>query len=119
MSDYSNSPAFDAQLAAGTKAINQSAAARGSLNSGATLKALQGYGQDLYNQDYGNYLARLVGQQGVGATGASGITGNAQGIGQLQIGQGNARDAGNQAAFGNILGIDGTILGGLTGGRLF
>ena len=67
---YMNSPAFDAQFDAGQRAINQSAAATGNLQSGANAKALQGYGQNLYAQDFNNYLGQLAGQQSVGMGGA-------------------------------------------------
>lgn len=113
--NYQNSPAFDAQLAAGTKAINQNAASRGLLTSGANAKALQGYGQDLYNQDYGNYLSRLAGLQSSGIAGASGLSSNAGQLANLQVGRGQARDAGNAGAFGNLLGIAGTGIGLATG----
>lgn len=122
---YRTSPGFDAQLAAGTRAINQSAAARGMGQSGATLKALQGYGQDLYDQDYQQYLNNVSGLTGQGFAGAQGIQGGNSALQQLMIGQGASRDAGNQARAGNVLGIAGTALGafmgrpGFGGGRLF
>lgn len=111
MSAYSNSPGFDAQLAAGTRAIDQSGAARGQAQSGATQRALQGYGQDLYNQGYQQYLGQLSGVGNQGMAGASGLQGNSNQFGQLAIGAGNAKDAGNQAGFGNLLGIAGTVAG--------
>jgi hypothetical protein len=113
--NYQTSPAFDAQLAAGTQGITQNAAARGLLNSGATAKGLQSYGQDLYNQDYGNYLSRLAGLSSGGLAGASGLNSGASQLAQLRIGRGQAQDAGNQSAFGNILGIAGTAIGAATG----
>lgn len=113
--NYQTSPAFDAQLAAGTKAITQNAASRGLLNSGATAKGLQSYGQDLYNQDYGDYLARLAGLQTGGLAGASGLTSNTSQLANLQVGRGQARDAGNAGAFGNLLGLVGTGIGLATG----
>lgn len=54
LGDYTASPAYQVQLQQGINAINSSAAARGSLNSGATLKALQKYGSDLALQDFSN-----------------------------------------------------------------
>lgn len=115
IANFSNSPAYEAQLAQGTRAIDQSAASRGMSLSGATLKALQGYGQDLYNQDYQQYLSNLSGQVSGGYAGASGLMNNANQIGQLYVGQGMAKDAGNAAMAGNILGIGSSILGGLSG----
>lgn len=53
--NYQQSPGYAAQLAAGQTAINNSMAARGMVKSGAALKALTGYSQDLANQDYQQY----------------------------------------------------------------
>lgn len=123
LAQYSTGPAYQANLQAGTQAIDQSAAARGMNRSGATLKALQGYGQDLWNNEYQGYLANLAGLQGGGYNAAQGITGNAANLGQLRIGRGQAQDAGNAASFGNIVGLGTTILGAATGmpsfGKLF
>lgn len=116
--EFVTSPAYEANLAAGTRAVGQSQAAAGMGQSGATLKALQQFGQDQYAGEMDRYLARLAGLSEGGLSGASGITGNATGIGQLQIGYGGARDAGNQAAFGNLLGLGGTLLGYGGGGNL-
>jgi len=110
-SAYSNSPGYESQLAAGTQALDQSGAAAGMGRSGAQMKALQGYGQDLYNQGFQTYLGQLAGVGDSGARGASGLMGNSGQFGQLAIGAGNAKDAGNQAGFGNIMGIAGTALG--------
>ena len=128
MSLYSNSPGYQAQLAAGTQALDQSGAAAGMSKSGAQMKALQGYGQDLYNQGYQTYLGQLAGVGSQGAQGAHGLMGNSSQFGNLAIGAGGAKDAGNQAMFGNIMNIAGTVLGAAGGfptgggssfGRLF
>lgn len=108
---YMTSPVFNAQFDQGQRAIDQSAASRGMLNSGDTLKALQGYGQGLYAQDYYNHLGMLGGQQGLGFQGAGSLTDLANTAGQLHIGRGQAKDAGNQAAAGNVLGFAGTAAG--------
>ena len=108
---YRTSPGFDAQMEAGTRAIDQSAAARGMLQSGATLKALQGYGQDLWDQGYQQHVGNIYGLTGQGAQGASGMQSGSSALQNLMIGQGASRDAGNQAFAGNVLGIAGTALG--------
>ena len=80
LNNFRTGTGYQDQLQQGTDAITGSAAARGSLNSGATLKALQGYGQGLANQSLMQYLglaqnAANMGQQsalGVGAAGSSG-----------------------------------------------
>lgn len=56
---YQQSPGYDFRLAEGQKAIERSAAAQGLLGSGATLKALDRYGQDYASGEYGNYLNQL------------------------------------------------------------
>ena len=56
--DYTKSPGYDFRLAEGNKALERSAAARGSLLSGGTLKALTRYGQDYATSDYDNFLRR-------------------------------------------------------------
>jgi len=48
------------RMSEGVKAIDRSAAARGGLLSGATLKGVQRYGQDLGSQEYSNAFNRYV-----------------------------------------------------------
>lgn len=112
---FMTSPAYDYQFDQGTRAINSSAAARGMGKSGSNLKSLQGFGQGIYAQQMDNYLNRLSGQGQAGFQGAAGITGNANALGQLQIGKGQMQDASNQAALGNILGIGSTLASVFTG----
>lgn len=54
------------QLARGQEALDLSAAARGALNSGATLKALQEFGQGVAAQDYARQIQQLSGLQAAG-----------------------------------------------------
>lgn len=58
-------PAMDARIAAGTRAVEGSAASRGALRSGATLKGITDYAQQLASQEYGNAFNRMMqmGQQ--------------------------------------------------------
>ena len=116
MAQFQTSPGYQFQMDQGLAAIDQSAIARGNLNSGATLKALNAYGQGLANQEYQQYLANLGGIASQGTVGASGLLGTSQQAGNLAIGRGQAKDQGNQAAAGNILGIAGTLAGFGTGG---
>ncbi len=62
LNDYQQSPGYDFRMQQGIKAIQNSAAANGTLNSGATLKALTQYGQDYGTNDYQNYLGNLQNQ---------------------------------------------------------
>ncbi|MDP5211380.1 hypothetical protein, partial [Microbulbifer sp. 2205BS26-8] len=77
--DYSSfyeSPDYQFRLSEGEKAINRSAAARGNLLSGAALKDLNAYGQNLASTEYGNWFNRLAGLRGEGI----GIAGQQAGI---------------------------------------
>lgn len=59
--NYLNSTGYNFQLQQGTDAITGNAAAKGLLNSGATGKALTGYGQNLASTTFNNYLSQLGG----------------------------------------------------------
>jgi len=114
--EYTQSPGYQFRLDEGMKAIERGAAARGRVDSGETMKALQQYGQGLAAQDYEafeqkqkadyyNYLAALSGQSGQSAAGqaaglgASSAAGAADiiGSGAKALGQGYAT-AGQQRA---------------------
>ena len=66
--NFQQEPGYQFRQAEGQRAIESSAAARGSLLSGATQKALARYGQGLASQEYGNAYNRYMGerQQGFG-----------------------------------------------------
>lgn len=101
--------AFKFRMAEGTKAIERSAASKGTLLTGKTLKDLTRFGQGLASEEYGNEWGRQFNQQnavfnrlyqtaGLGLQGttagqqlASGYAGN---IGNTQLLQGNAQAAG-------------------------
>lgn len=112
---FSNNPAAQISLQRGLEALDASAAAKGMHMSGDTLKALHGFGQEQHELQRDKYLNQLhtVGQQGF--QGAGGLTQNAGSIAQLGINQGATQDAGNQAAFGNLLGLGSTLFGMGTG----
>lgn len=58
-SDYRQDPGYQFRLSEGQNALERSAAARGSLNSGATLKALTRYGQNVASEEFGNAYNRF------------------------------------------------------------
>ena len=58
MADYEADPGYGFRMSEGMKALERSAAARGGLLSGATLKGLQRFGQDLASQEYQNAFNR-------------------------------------------------------------
>lgn len=113
-----NTPGYQFALERGQGAIDQSAIARGGLNSGATLKSLTQFGQGLADQQYQNRVANLSGFGQTGFQGAQGLTNGANTQGQIAIGRGQAIDAGNVASAGNALGLLGTATGFASGGGL-
>lgn len=72
MSNFTSSPGYGYQVSEGLKAVDQGAAAKGLLRSGATLKAEETLGSNLANQDFSAYLSRLSGLTSTGLTAASG-----------------------------------------------
>lgn len=93
---WRNTPGYQFGLQEGNRSIEASAAARGGLNSGATLKALQRYGTDYADQQgyrpYMNSLASLFGgaQQAVSNIGSAGSSYGSQ-AGQATQNAANAR----------------------------
>lgn len=66
--NFFTDPGYKFAVDQGVQAIDRSAASRGILNSGATLKALDTFGQGQASQQYGNYFARLQSLAGIGQT---------------------------------------------------
>lgn len=58
--DQNADPGTAFRMSEGIKALDRSAASRGGLLSGATLKGVQRYGQDLGSQEYNNAFNRYV-----------------------------------------------------------
>ena len=84
MAQFQADPGYGFRVSEGMKALERSAAARGGLLSGATLKGVQRFGQDLASQEYTNAfnryqteraarLQRLQSVAGVGQTTAQQI----------------------------------------------
>lgn len=99
---FMTGPAYDANMAAGTAAIDQSAVAGGMGQSGATLKALQKFGQDQYANEYNNYLDQLYRLTGQGNSGAAGVSNLSAQEQEYRLGGARAADQGNAVAAGNI-----------------
>ena len=115
-------PGYAFRQAEGMKALERSAAARGGLLSGGTLKGIQRFGQDLASQEYGNAFNRyqveraarlnpLQSLMGSGQSSANTLTGAAgqrgQGQAQSQLAAGQARASGyvgSANALGGALG---------------
>lgn len=101
-------PSYSFRLSEGTKALQNSAAARGGLVSGNTMKALQDYGQQAASQEYqnafnryqterGSKLNRLQSLAGIGQSAVQQAGQAAQNYGNAaqQAGQNYAAGAGN------------------------
>lgn len=58
LADFQKDPGYDFRMQEGQKALERSAAARGGLQGGGTLKALTRYGQDYASNEYGNAYNR-------------------------------------------------------------
>lgn len=58
MDQFQQDPGYAFRLSEGMKTLERGAAARGGLMSGATMKGLQRYGQDLASQEYTNAFNR-------------------------------------------------------------
>lgn len=119
---FQASPGYQFRLGEGVKAAERSAAARGLLGSGATMKAIQRYGEGLAASEYEAYANRLAALAGVGQTATAQTTAAgasaANGISQSAIAAGNAR-ASSYANTGNainsgITGIAAAYLGSRT-----
>jgi hypothetical protein len=127
--DFETDPGYAFRLSEGMKALDRTAAARGGLLSGATLKGAQRFNQGLASQEYenaynryqtnrANQLNPLMGYAvgpGMSATAAS--SGAAQNFG-MQTGQ-NLQDIGTARASG-YLGSANALSGALnTAGNLY
>jgi hypothetical protein len=59
MSDFKKDPGYEFRLKEGQKAIENAAAAKGGMGSGATYKALARFGQNLASNEYNNAFNRF------------------------------------------------------------
>ena len=75
MADFHKDPSYDFNLQQGLNAINNSASVRGGALSGGTLKALEGYGQGMANNEYQNAYNRFTQKQNQNYNQLSGLAG--------------------------------------------
>lgn len=110
-SDFQQDPGYAFRQAEGMKALERSAAARGNLLSGSTMKGIQRFGQDLASQEYQNAFNRyqversaklnpLQSLMGSGQSAANVLTGAAGQMGQNEAS--NIYNAGQARASGYI-----------------
>jgi hypothetical protein len=93
---FQTSPGYQFQMEQGLRAIDAGAAAGQRLpgvRSGATLKAEETFGQELANQDFGNYYNRLSALSGQGLTAAQGIGAANQNLISQEEGNANSQNA--------------------------
>jgi hypothetical protein len=108
-------PGYQAQLEAGTKAIDRAAPLAGGMYSGRRMKALQDYGQNTfgsYYQDWQNRVAGIAGQgqsagQNIGQAGMN----YANNAGGLMVQGANARAQGTMNSANAWSGAIGTGVG--------
>jgi hypothetical protein len=89
---YQQSTGYQFRVDQGMAGIEGSRAARGVLNSGASAKALQDYGQGMASQEFGNYMDQVSRQTGMEGQVADRGLNAALGVGQAgsSAGQGSA-----------------------------
>ncbi|MEX0319019.1 MAG: hypothetical protein AB3N21_13760 [Ruegeria sp.] len=113
---FQETPGYKFALEQGIDAIDASAASRGNLFSGATLKAQQRHGIGLANQEYGNFLNRLTGGASQGQASAANIanagvnftSGAESALGRIGNAQAAGAIAGGNAFTGGISNALGT-----------
>ena len=113
MADFEADPGYAFRLSEGMKALERSAASRGRLLSGETLKGIQRYGQESASQEYGNAYNRFYAMRnaqlnplqsitGQGQTSANTLTNAAgdlgKGLASAYMSMGNAQAAGATGA---------------------
>lgn len=91
-----NDPGYQARLQLGTDALQKSAAARGSVLTGGTAKALDTYAQDYASNEYGNVYNRALQTYGTNANNY--YTGQNNGYSRLSALAGSGQNAASNAA---------------------
>jgi hypothetical protein len=133
MEDFEADPGYGFRMSEGMKALERSAAARGGLLSGTTLKGVQRFGQDLASQEYQNAFNRyqinraaqlnpLQSLMGAGQTSANALTNAAGDVGRglagTYMGAGAAQAAGlagaGQARASGYVGATNALTGALS-----
>jgi len=106
-SSLTNDPSYQFELGQGQTAIDRSAASRGGLYSGATLKALERFGQNTASTKLDAALGRYSTLAGLGQPGAAAIS---------SAGMNAANQiSGNQQALGNAMGANALNQGNIWG----
>jgi hypothetical protein len=101
MADFQADPGFEFRMREGMKALDRSASARGNLNSGAAMRGIARYGQDMASQEYGNAYNRFNSDRDRRFNRLSALAGIGQ-TANSQVGQAGANYANNAGA--NMMG---------------
>lgn len=130
MQQFQADPGYGFRMSEGLKALERSAAARGLLQSGGTLKDITRFGQNLASAEYENAFSRYLSERearmdpyryltGVGQAAAAGQAANVGTTGaalaDIAAQRGNVQAAqamGTASAIGNAIGSVGQAVGG-------
>lgn len=95
--NFRGSTGYQFRLDEGMRSITGSAAARGLLNSGATLKGMGEYSQNLASSEFNTYLTTLLGKQDQGLNAAYNVAsqGTTGGANAAQYARQGAQDIGS------------------------
>lgn len=112
---FRNSTGYQFRLGQGMDAVNSGYAGAGTVKSGAAMKAINDYGQNMASGEFANYMGMLGNQQALGANAASAQAGVSQNMGNslaniaMQKGDNaaNAALAKGSSGFGNALSLIG------------
>lgn len=88
---FRNSDGYQFRLDQGLNALNDQYAAKGLIQSGAAMKAINNYAQGQASSEFGNYLGALQGQQQTGLSAGNALAG-------VGTGYANAVSANNNSA---------------------
>jgi hypothetical protein len=121
---FQASPGYEFRRDEGVKAVERSAAARGLLGSGGTVKAIDRYAEGLASSEYENYANALRSMAGLGQTSTQATSSAGQsaanGISNAFTNAGNARassyETTGQAINGGVSNVLGAYLRGGFGG---
>jgi hypothetical protein len=112
LADFRRAPDYQIAMREGIDNIDNSAAARGELKSGRTLKAVSDYASDLGTRKLDNYLGRLFQMAGMGENAAARTGSNAMAAGSslsdLALRRGEAQASG-------IMGANDFLTSGIAG----
>jgi hypothetical protein len=116
-------PGYAFRMSEGMKALERSAAARGGLLSGATLRGTQRYGQDLASQEYQNAFNRYQAERAGTLNPYQALAGTAQSsanvlggqAGQMGSNISNALGAYGSSVQGNLIGAGNAQASGYMG----